>query len=75
MNRYNPFIWTLSPSLSDNLSSGSMVINTSKDETAADENKPFQTIGEQGFEPWVELTPHNGFRDRPVQPLRHSSVM
>jgi antirestriction protein ArdC len=28
---------------------------------------------EQGFEPWVEVTSHNGFRDRPVQPLRHSS--
>ena len=26
-----------------------------------------------GFEPTVRLTPHNGFRDRPVQPLRHPS--
>ena len=29
---------------------------------------------EQGFEPWVEVSSHNGFRDRPVQPLRHSSA-
>ena len=27
----------------------------------------------EGFEPSVDLTAHNGFRDRPVQPLRHPS--
>ena len=27
----------------------------------------------EGFEPSNELTPVNGFRDRPVQPLRHPS--
>ena len=27
----------------------------------------------EGFEPSVEHKPHNGFRDRPVQPLRHPS--
>jgi hypothetical protein len=26
-----------------------------------------------GFEPTVDETAHNGFRDRPVQPLRHPS--
>ena len=26
----------------------------------------------QGFEPWV-LKEHNGFRNRPVRPLRHLS--
>jgi hypothetical protein len=27
----------------------------------------------EGFEPSVRLTTYNGFRDRPVQPLRHPS--
>ena len=27
----------------------------------------------QGFEPWVPTKEHNGFRDRPFQPLRHPS--
>jgi hypothetical protein len=27
-----------------------------------------------GFEPTVGVTPHNDFRDRPVQPLRHPSA-
>ena len=27
----------------------------------------------EGFEPSVDLSAHNGFRDRPVQPLRHPS--
>ena len=27
----------------------------------------------QGFEPWVPITQDSGFRDRPVQPLRHLS--
>ena len=27
----------------------------------------------QGFEPWVRKA-HNGFRDRPVRPLRHLSA-
>src|SRR4051812_32825379 len=33
----------------------------------------FRAEGE-GFEPSVDETAHNGFRDRPVQPLRHPSV-
>ena len=28
----------------------------------------------QGFEPWVTQKSHNGFRDRPDQPLWHLSV-
>jgi hypothetical protein len=27
----------------------------------------------EGFEPSVDREAHNGFRDRPVQPLRHPS--
>ena len=27
----------------------------------------------EGFEPSVDRKAHNGFRDRPVQPLRHPS--
>jgi hypothetical protein len=27
----------------------------------------------QGFEPWTRVTPRNGFRDRPDQPLWHLS--
>jgi hypothetical protein len=29
----------------------------------------------QGFEPWARVTPRNGFRDRPDQPLWHLSVI
>src|SRR5207244_11897908 len=28
----------------------------------------------EGFEPSVDRKAHNGFRDRPVQPLRHPSI-
>ncbi len=30
---------------------------------------------EVGFEPTVQVASHNGFRDRPVQPLLHSSLV
>ena len=33
---------------------------------------PKKVAERQGFEPWV-LKEHNGFRDRPVRPLRHLS--
>jgi hypothetical protein len=35
-------------------------------------DKPTSAEGE-GFEPSVDRKAHNGFRDRPVQPLRHPS--
>ena len=31
-----------------------------------------KTAERQGFEPWVPVG-YNGFRDRPVRPLRHLS--
>ena len=38
----------------------------------------FKDLGEvaegQGFEPWVPVARHNGFRDRPDRPLRHPSA-
>ena len=39
-----------------------------------DEFSALKAEGE-GFEPSVDRKAHNGFRDRPVQPLRHPSGM
>ena len=39
---------------------------------AAPRRLTHKTEGE-GFEPSVDRKAHNGFRDRPVQPLRHPS--
>ena len=37
---------------------------------------PFPNMAERvGFEPTVAHTDHNGFRDRPIQPLWHLSEM
>ena len=43
-------------------------------EQSASKSQKFALVAEgEGFEPSVDRKAHNGFRDRPVQPLRHPS--